>query len=225
MALDLSLTFSQSNDATYITVTDTTGDYSATNTGGWGTPNEDYADIVISTDTTTASKYHLLLDISVEDKTTTTTTYDQINLYDSNVAVTDRPFADTDDLTWFINPATLSAGGSDMGTSADMLVDGLYTITYSLVSNSNHSTVVDSVETTMFVDGSVRITVYDALREIYRQYDDEINDESREIMETLLKYSYLKATNASATVAKEDKLINMLWTLDKLTSDGSKYNW
>jgi hypothetical protein len=112
-----------------------------------------------------------------------------------------------------------------MGASTDQLTDGLYTITYKLVSNSDHTSVINELEQIILIDGAVRGTVYDALREISRQYDDEINNESREIMETLLQYSYLEGMNASATVGQQTEIINMLWTLNKLTADGSKYTW
>ncbi len=45
MALSLSLTCSQSCDCVTVTLTDNTGAYSASNTGGWGSPNLDYTDI------------------------------------------------------------------------------------------------------------------------------------------------------------------------------------
>lgn len=222
MALDLSMTYVQSNDATYLTLTDTTGDYDAVdNDSGWGAPNEDYADIVVSTDTTTASSYHLLLDVTVLDSTNTSTSYDTINLYDLNGGA----FAAASDLTWTITPAILISGGDAMGEVTDRLVDGLYTIKYYLVDNDDHTSVVDSLQQDVLIDGDVRADVYSALREIGRQYDDEVNDESREIMEALLKYSYLLGINAATTVSNRDDIIHMLYTLKKLNRDGSRYTW
>lgn len=221
MALGLSLSISQSNDATYLTVTDNTGVYDAvTNDTGWGAPNEVVTDIVAST-TTTALKLHALLDITVTDKEGDSTTYDQINLYDHDSS---GPFADVTDLTWTIDAADLIASSTAMGLSTDRLTDGIYEITYT-VQDANTAVAVDTYSVTILVDGDVRADVYDALREITRQYDDEINDESREIMDTLLKYSYLNAINAAASVSESDELVNMLWTLNKLNSDGSKYSW
>ncbi len=224
MALSLALTATQSNDATYLTVTDSTGETAAT---GWGVGgNEDYPHIVISTDTTTGSRYHLLLTVAVEDKDANTTTYDAINLYNkASDDGTTVPFAALTDLVWTLDAADLIDNSVAMATSSDRMTDGLYTLTYSLVLNSNHSTVSDTYEVTMLVDGDVRADVYDALREISNNYDNEINDESDEIMEALLKYSYLQAMEASATVALSDEIISMLYTLNKLNSDGSKYSW
>jgi len=227
MALQLKLNYAQSNDATYITLTDAVGDYNdPNNLTGWGGVNEGYEDIVVSTDITTASSYHLLLDVSVLDSTGTTTEYDTINLYDlANTNGTVIPFASYVDLYWRISPASLTSGGVAMGTSMDRMIDGVYNITYKLVSNSDHSDIIASESQSIFIDGSVRIDVYRALREISRQYDNELNDESREIMESLLKYSYLLAMNASATVSNYSTLVNMLYTLQKLNRDGSRYTW
>ena len=44
-------------------------------------------------------------------------------------------------------------------------------------------------------------------------------------MEALLDYSYLQAIEGSAAVCLTEDLVNMLFTLDKLVSDGSHYTW
>lgn len=221
MALGLSLSISQSNDATYLTVTDDTGVYDAvTNDTGWGAPNEVVTDIVADT-TTTALKIHLLLDIIVTDKNGDSTTYDTINLYDHD---TTGPFADVTDLTWVINASDLVSSSTAMGLSTDRLTDGVWDITYT-AQDANTGVAIDTYSVSNLIDGNIRADVYDALREITRQYDDNINDESKEIMESLLKYAFLQSINAAASVSEQDELVNMLWTLDKLNSDGSKYAW
>ena len=221
MALELSLSVVQSNDATYLTITDDTGAYSVTtNPTGWGSPNEEVTDVVVSTDDT-AGKHHLLLDITVTDKDGTETEYDTINLYDHDST---GSFAVVGDLTWIIDAADLVDGSTAMGTATDLLTDGVYEITYTL-QDANTAVAVDTYEETVLINGGVRIETYDALREISRQYDDEVNNNFREINETLLKYSYLQAMDAADTTSQQDEIINMLWTLDKLNSDGSKYSW
>lgn len=224
MALSLALTATQSNDATYLTITDSTGETAST---GWGVSgNEDYTSIVASTDTTGPDEYHLTLTVTVEDKNADTTTYTTINLYD--LSVTDNttiPYAALTDLVWTIDAADLVYNGTAMGTSSDKLIDGLYTIVYTISDNSTPFADVDSYEVTMLVDGEVRGKVYDALRDINEDYDNETNDKQDSVMEALLAYSYLQAMEASATVALSDELVNMLWTLDKIVSDGSKYSW
>ncbi len=221
MALDLSLNITQSNDATYLTFTDDAGTYNnPDNLDGWGSPNAVVTDIVAST-TTTALKNHLLLTVVVTDKGGVETTYDDINLYDHDST---GPFTDVNDLTWTIDAADLVESSTAMGLATARLTDGIYVITYTL-QDANTAVAVDTYNITMLVDGDVRADVFDGLRTISQQYDDEINDTSKTILDPLLNYAYLYGMNASATVSEQTNLINMLWTLDKLNSDGSKYTW
>ena len=223
MALVLDLTYSQSNDATTLTLTDSAGTYHVDdNPDGWGTSNPDETDIVISTDVVNAgTEYHLLLDVTVTDKHGTETIYDTINLYDHNGGA----FADTGDLTWDFTPNHFMSGGTGMGGATDKLTDGVYSLTYQLVDNDNHSSVQATFSEDILVDGDVRIDVYNKLRQISVDYDFEAQDTSRDVMEALLAYSYLQAIEASAAVAMIEELTDMLYTLDKLVSDGSHYNW
>ena len=232
MALVLDLTYSQSNDATDLTLTDAAGTYHAVdNDDGWetgGATNPDPADIVISTDTTTASKYHLVLNITVTDKYNTETIYDEINLYDISLAA-DAGFTgyvDAGDLVWTLTPADFDVSGTAMGTSSDLFDDGVYDITYTLRENVGPTpTVIVTLNEKIVVDGDVRIDVYNKLRNIPYDYANENEDLSREIMEALLAYSYLQAIEGSATICLTEDLVNMLFTLDKLVSDGSHYTW
>jgi hypothetical protein len=221
MALALSLNITQSNDALYLTVTDNAGTYNnPDNLDGWGSPNEVVTDIVAEA-TTTLGKRHLNLDVVVEDKNGVITTYDTINLYDHDSS---GPFAIATDLTWTIDAADLAVGGTAMGAATDKLTDGIYTFTYTL-QDASTAVAVDTYEVSAIIDGDVRGDVYNKLRQVPTDYDCEENDRSRDIMEALLDYTYLQSMTASASVALEDEIINMLYTLDKLVSDGSKYTW
>ena len=127
MALDLSLTYSQSNDAKTLTITDSTGEYTANNTGGWTAPNRTYTDIVVSTDVANSgTQTHLILDVAVTDKDGTETTYDTINLWDHNGGA----FAAASELTWDFTPADFVSSGTAMGVATDKLDDGIYAISY-----------------------------------------------------------------------------------------------
>ena len=225
MALVLDLTYSQSNDATTLTVTDAAGTYHAVdNDDGWetgGATNPDPADIVISTDTTTASKYHLVLNVTVTNKYAVSTTYDEINLYDNNGGA----FVDAGDLTWDLDPSDFAVSGVAMGLSTDKLDDGIYDITYTLRNNTTPFAVVVTFNEKIVIDGDVRIDVYNKLRRIPYDYVNEYIDTSRDVMEALLAYSYLQAIEGSAAICLTEDLVNMLYTLDKLVSDGSHYSW
>jgi hypothetical protein len=221
MALALSLNITQSNNALYLTVTDNAGTYNnPDNLNGWGSPNELVTNIVAET-TTTLGKRHLNLDVVVQDKNGVTTTYDTINLYDHDSS---GPFSIATDLTWTIDAADLVVSGTAMGAATDKLTDGIYTFTYTL-QDASTAVAVNTYETSAIVDGDVRGDVYNKLRQVPTDYDCEENDRSRDIMEALLDYTYLQSMTASASVALQDEIINMLYTLDKLVSDGSKYTW
>lgn len=219
MALELGLSISQSNDATTITMTDNTGTVGDTS---WNFgENENFTDIVAE-ETLTEGKYHLTLDVVVIDKNNETTTYSTIYLYDFDST---GPFTSVSDLTWTFDASDLvTAAGDAMGTSEDRLTDGVWTVTYTL-KEAHDDGIIDTYVVNLLIDGDVRADVYDALREISRQYDDQLNYQIPEIMEALLKAAYLRAINASGSVSEQENLINMLWTLDKLNSDGSKYDW
>lgn len=226
MALVLDLTYSQSNDAITLTITDSAGTYHAVdNDDGWGAPNYAVTDIVASA-TSTGGKYHLELVVVVTDKYNTETTYDTIDLYDHALVLDDTftGFADAGDLTWTFTPDHFDVSGTAMGTSADMLDDGIYDITYSL-KEADTGTVLVTLNEKTAVDGDVRIDVYNKLRNIPYTYENEYQETSREIMEALLAYSYLQAIEGSAAVCLTEDLVNMLYTLDKLVSDGSHYTW
>jgi len=223
MALVLDLEYSQSNDAKTLTITDVAETYiDPDNLTGWGPLTNDETDIVISTDVINAgTEYHLLLDTTVTDKNNVTTVYDQINLYDQNGG----GFANTTELTWDLTAADFVESGVAMGEATDKLTDGIYEFTYQLVDNDSHVTVQATFSEDVLVDGDVRIDIYNKLRQIPVDYDYEAVDTSRAVMEALLGYSYLQAMEASSAVAMTEELINMLYTLDKLVSDGSHYTW
>ncbi len=236
MSLVLNYTLQQANDAKRIFLIDTTGDYdAATNPNGWGDPNPRFGfvlsnDIVSGSVTTpsTPPKYHLLLDVKVTDKYNRPRTYQTVNLFDLHGGI----FSGTDELFWVLYPSDLVTlvddpyGGNEaMGTSEDVFIDGVYEVTYSLVQNDAHTNVISSLTQHVFVDGDVRLSVYKALREIPTEYDNENNDRSKEVLDALLAYSFLKSINAASDVADAEQLCTQLFTLDKFMSDGNKYTW
>lgn len=227
MALELALTFLQENDATGLQITDATGTTETGTTTGWGVvsgqaPNpatDLYTDIVASA-TTTAAKWHLKLDVTVTTSDGTSTTYDQIDLYDLDST---GPFIAVGDLVWLIDPADLVSGGTAMGAATDELVDGIYDITYSLLDAATDAVEEDVLETSILVDGKVRVKVYDVLRQIQSIYDctneEEpiYNLEYRDILVALLKYGMFKGMIANVSNSNETEILNILNTLERLT--------
>lgn len=223
MALILDLSYSQSNDGTTLTLTDSAGEYTVNNVNGWGSPNdEEYTLIVASGDSASyvPDKYHLTLDVTVTDKDGVETTYDQINLYNHRGSA----FAAATDLTWDFTPADFIESSTAMGAATDKLDDGTYAIIYKLAYNDD-AAVQSSVTESILIDGDVRYDVYNKLRQVPVDYDNENIDKSKDVMEALMGYCYLTAINAGGAVAMTEEISTQLYTLDKLLSDGSKYSW
>jgi len=220
MALELDLIYLQSNDATILQLTDDTGIYDVvTNPTGWGAPNPVVTDIVASTDVT-PNKYHLLLDVSVTDSSSTTIVYDQINLYDHDST---GPFADVGDLIWEFDAADFVFSGTPMGTDEDELTNGIYELTYTLVDADDHDTIQNEFIESILIDGDVRIKVYNSLRNISEYYDDieetEITTtkEFSNILNTLFKYGLFRGMLANVSNATKSEVINILGSLEVLT--------
>lgn len=205
MALDLSLSYVESNDNKTLSITDTTG----TDTGGWGDgTNIDVTDIDGSTHT-------LELQIKIKTSDGTETTYDYIDLYDEF-----GPFTDTGDLVFNITAPLLTVTGTALGGASVMLPDGIYTVSYYVDRGLAGDT---SITDTILIDGQVRVEVYDLLRKIpvkyscSENYRDCFPDE--DIIDALGWYSYLKGMQFSATLSKQEEILAMLSNLQELLED------
>lgn len=206
----------QSNDATVLRIQDDTGVYDASdNPTGWGTPNEEVTDIVALT-TTTASKYHLTLDVVITTSDSTETTYDTIDLYTEY-----GPFSDITDLVFDLNSTKLITSGVAYGDSTDSLPDGWYVITYKLAS-ADTDTAISSTTVTLLIDGNVRSAVYDDLRTVPYSTDFETLshnvDEWDNVLNPIYYYSLFRGMLAEVTLAKKEEILNMLSVLEQLTS-------
>lgn len=227
MALELAISALQENDNTGLQLTDATGETSTGTTTGWGvvsgeapTPaTDDYEDIIAS-DETTAEKWHLKLDVTVTTSDGTSTTYDQIDLFDLDST---GDFATVGALVWVIDAADLVSGGVAMGEATDELVDGIYDITYSLLDAATDTVEEAVLETKILVDGKVRVKVYDVLRQISTIYTNThqdlpvFDDDFKDILIALLKYGMFKSMIANVSDGNTTKILNILDTLERLT--------
>ena len=215
MALEISLSSEEQNDNTTLILTDDAGTYDAgSNPNGWGSPNFAPADI----DGTT---HNLTLDIDITVADGTTTSYDQIDLYDVFGA-----FSDTGDLVFNITSALLLESGTAIGLATDELPDGLYDLTYIV---DEGEAAEDTFTKTILVYGQVKVLVYEKLRALPVQYncDDCI---TRELQETRLCKTYLSAIENTAIddtiiAAKSEELLSMLGTLNNIVVNGSRISW
>lgn len=208
MALNLQLSTLQANDNKLLQFTDTTGVYSGSNTGGWGSPNLAVTAIDGSTHT-----LELLIRIVTPD---TDTTYSYINLF-----TLFGPFATTTDLIFEINASHLLSSSVPLGTSTDLLPDGTYYITY-IVDRGLVGEVFTSF--VMFVDGQVRNATYNKLRTIPTVYNCK-NVKNKDIDDAILAYGYLKAMESTAYVAKTEELLNDLSVLQRIVLYGCDNSW
>jgi len=228
MALELALSFLEKNDNTGLQLTDDTGTTATGTTTGWGVasslapnPATDVVTDIVAAAVTTAEKWHLQLDVTVTTSDGTETTYDQIDLHDLDST---GPFATVADLVWVIDPADLVSSGTAMGAATDELVDGIYDITYSLWDAPTDTTTEESVlETSILVDGKVRVKVYDVLRQIQSIYDCTNEEEPiynpafRDVLVALLKYGMFRGMIANVSDGNQTEIQNILDTLERLT--------
>lgn len=208
------LTPIQSNDSVTLRLTDSTGAYNAqTNTTGWGSPNTSYTDI-ISGSTTGSSKYWLKLTVAVMTSSGSETVYDQIDLFDNC-----GPFSSLSTLVFDITPSLLIQYNTELYASSRVLLDGWYTITYSLIEAFGTNDVISSITIEFVLDGNVRTKVYEALRTVpysttFEKYTHNI-DEWDNIINPIYFYSLLVGMLSEVTTAKKREILDILSTLER----------
>ena len=201
MALTPKLSYEERNDNCLLTITDATGIYNAeTNPGGWGTPNPDPVDVTV---------FDLDIIITISDGTETT--YDTIDLHALHGHAT------IEALVWEIDASMLKVDGTAMGTTATELPDGIWNITYTI------NTTVGAPED-ILIDGRVRVGVYELLRVIPTIYNcDECK--SKTVLDAIYCYGCLNVLRSNAYIAKTEELLDLLYVLERLITNGSNYTW
>jgi len=218
MGLELTLTFKEQNDNKALQITDATGTYSADNLTGWTSPNEEVTDIVASSDTTTASKHHLVLDVTYTGSDAVAITYTRLNMYDVNGGAFTTPAG----LVFLIDPSDLVDSGVAQGTADDELLDGKYDFTYILKSNSADNS-VDSHSDSILIDGKVRVKCYDQLRQIPTIYDTTelfipiYHTQFKDILTALLKKGMFDGMLSNVSDARSDEVLDTLDIVERLT--------
>jgi hypothetical protein len=207
MALALAFSVEERNDNKVITVTDTSGIYDAgTNPTGWGAPNP-------AVDGIDGSTHTLSLFITVSTTKATDITYDVIELA--------GPFATVADLVFDIDCSMLLLDGVASGTVDSEFSDGIYTFTY--VYDYGLGTIV-STSAAALLEGRVRNTIYELYRTMPVTYNCK-DCKTKEILDIVFAKAYYSAMIASAYVAREDELMDMLAVIERLITHGSSYTW
>ena len=218
MGLELSIAFLEQNDNKALQITDDTGTYSADNLTGWTTPNEEVTDIVASSDTTTASKHHLWLEVTYTGSDAVAITYTRLNLYDVNGGA----FTTPSNLVFLIDPADLVDSGTAQGAADDELLDGKYDFTYYLTANTTDA-IVDSYSEQILLDGKVRVKCYDQLRQIPNIYDTTelfipiYHEQFKDILTPLLKKGMFDGMLSNVSDARADEVLDTLDIIERLT--------
>ena len=212
MALSLNILADERNDSKQVTIADAST--------GWGTDTSpDYTEIV-STTGMQEGEYGLTLKITINTPTSSIQ-YDTIDLYDLHGGA----FTTQEDMTFNIDASMLIVNNSALGDSNTLLPDGVWDITYAVVTMTNgyivdYSTKSDGV----LMIGQATKSVYDKLRLVPIYYNSKICKE-RDIKEAMFYNTFLSAVRKNAYIARRDELLEMLETLQRLLLNGSNYPW
>jgi hypothetical protein len=198
MALNVSLSYSERNDNKVLTITDTTTNYDS--------------DGNMAVDQITS----LLLNVTIITSDNSELECDTIDLIDIFGSVVLQ-----EDLVFPINTSHLIWNGSALGTAESTLPDGIYTFQY--VIDSSLPTEVSYTEDVL-IEGVIRTQVYSMLRDLPTIYNCK-ECKTKQIMDTIFCYGLLNTMEAAGYVAKNEELINQLYTLERLTTNGSSYSW
>lgn len=200
MALSPTLSYEERNDNKLLTFTDTTVDWGS---GG----NINVVDVTA-----------LTLDITITTSNGTSTTYDQIDLVDLFGDGVAPEFDTQADMVFEIDASILMVNSVAMGTSDDELPDGLWDITY--VVNTSAGTFED----TILVDGRVRVAVYELLRALPTIYNCT-ECKSKTILDAIYAKALLDVIRSNAYIAKTEEILTILYTLERIITNGSNYTW
>lgn len=191
----LALTYTERNDNELLTLTDVTTT--------WGS-----APLPAVAAITT-----LTLDVTITGSDGTETVCTQIDL----VALNSLDGSSTQaDLVFALSALTLG-----LGAVGDELPDGIYDFIY-LVDEGLGTEV--SLSESILVQGKVRKAVYELLRALPVTYNCQ-DCKTKEIMDTVFCYGLLNSLEAAGYVAKNEELINQLFVLERIVTNGSSYAW
>jgi hypothetical protein len=200
MALTLSVSYVERNDNKVLTITDTTSNWGVGGNIGVG-------------DVTTMT---LAIDITISDGTITS--YDTIDL----ITFLGLTGASTQaDLVIPITPVDLMVAGVPLGTTDDVLPDGIWDITYLVESTVPVTSVV--LADSSFVQGVVRSEVYSLLRKMNNAYEwDGCMDEG--VLNTIFAKTYLDAINVLDVDARRTAITDQLYTLERIIINLESYD-
>ena len=131
------------------------------------------------------------------------------------------PFADAGDLVFELTPSMFISGGTAMGEDTDEFLDGIYEFIY--IYDQGLGT-EKSTEEDALIDGRVRNATYELLRLLPKLYECK-DCTTKQVLDALFCRGYMDAMHSSAYISSEEELINQLYVLERLVTDGSSYTW
>jgi len=173
-----------------------------TDTTTWGAPEIEVSGIT-----------SLTLDITITTSDTTVTEYTTIDLY----ALNSGSFTLQSELVFELNASMLLVGTAPLGTSDTELPDGVWSITYTVNAEP-------PLEEDILIDGIVRNGVYELLRTLPTTYNCT-ECKSKEVLDIIYTYGCLNVLRSDAYAAKTEELISLLFTIERLIANGSRYTW
>ena len=193
--MSLALTYTERNDNELLTLTDVTTT--------WG----------VAPLPAIAAIATLTLDVTITESDGTEIVCTQIDL----VAEEGLDGSSTQaDLMYELSALTLG-----LGAVGDELPDGVYDFIY--VVDEGLATEVSFTES-ILVQGRVRKSVYELLRTLPTTYNCQ-DCKTKEIMDIIFCYGLLNTLESNGYVAKNEELINQLYTLERIITNGSTYSW
>ena len=157
----------------------------------------------------------MTLAVTIVDKTGVSTSKGTIDL----ITEFGQP-VDQDDMVYTIDAELL---GDTIGS---LLVDGLYTLVYTITSQiGTGDEREDTLTVTILVYGQVKVATYQKLRQIPTTYMCTDGRAMAQIAEADLCGAYLTGIENSAYIAKTEELLNMLVELDSMILNGSNITW
>jgi len=201
MALHPTLSYSERNNNKALTLTDTTAD--------WGVAgNINVVDVTSLT---------LNIDITTSDNVTVS--YEPIDLVDLFGDSVAPEFNAQSNMVFDIDASMLLVGTTPLGTLLDTeLPDGIWNIVYTV--NGNVGILTENV----LIDGKVRAATYELLRAIPTIYNCS-ECKSKTVLDAIYCYALLNVLQSDAYAAKTEELISLLYTLERLVTNGSNYTW
>lgn len=131
------------------------------------------------------------------------------------------PYATTADLVFEITCAELLVSGAAIGTSDDLLPDGIYEVTYSLYNSSGTS--LNTYSTTLVILGQIEIDIANDFADvphIWRQAELSLqSDEVLALIQPLQKEAYYQAILAEPYQTRQTAILNIIDSLTALIND------